>query len=94
MASGAPREAVVDAGCACSAAGDGVLAGVWQSVLDEFPDPLRLDADLRARTGMPLAASWNILRRPPMSATQIGITTRIQTWPRSPLGNDQPFGES
>jgi hypothetical protein len=28
-----------------SCAGDGVLAAVWQSVSDRYPDPVRLDAD-------------------------------------------------
>jgi hypothetical protein len=93
-ASGAPLAAVEEAVHACSDASDLVLAAVWQRVSDRYPDPVRLDADLRTRTGIPPVASWNILRRPPMSAGQIGITTRIQTWPSAPLGNDQPFGES
>jgi hypothetical protein len=94
IASVASRAAVAEAVRAYSAASDGVLAAVWQRVSDRYPDPVRLDADLRARAGIPPGASWDVLRRPPMSANQIGITTRIPTWPRSPLGNDQPFGES
>ena len=93
IASLAPLAAVEDAVHACSGAGDGVLAAVWQSVSDRYPDPVRLDADLRARAGIPPVASWDILRRPPMSANQIGITARIQNWPHSPPGDDQPHDE-
>jgi hypothetical protein len=84
----APLAAVADALHACSDARDGVLATVWQSLSDGYPDPVRLDAELRARAGMPPDASWDILRRLPMSATRIGVTTRIPNWPQSP-----PVGE-
>jgi hypothetical protein len=87
IASVAPLAAVEDAVQACSGAGDAVLAAVWQNVSDRYPDPVRLDADLRALAGIPPDASWNILRRPPMSATKIGITTRIPNWPPSPPGD-------
>ena len=93
IASLAPRPAVEDAVNVCSGAGDSVLAAVWQSVLDRYPDSVRLDADLRARAGIPPLASWDILRRTPMSANKIGITTRIQNWPHSPPGDDQPHDE-
>jgi hypothetical protein len=93
IASLAPLPAVEDAVNVCSGAGDSVLAAVWQSVLDRYPDSVRLDADLRARAGIPPLASWDILRRTPMSANKIGITTRIQNWPHSPQGDDQPRDE-
>jgi hypothetical protein len=80
----APIAAVADALHACSDAKDGVLTAVWQSLSDQYPDPVRLDADLRARAGIPADASWDTLRRLPMSATRIGVTTRIPNWPQSP----------
>src|ERR1700738_4222005 len=66
IASLATLAAVRDAVDACSGAMDGILAAVWQRVSDRYPDPLRLDADLRDRAGIPPLASWDILRRPPM----------------------------
>jgi hypothetical protein len=80
----APPAAVVDALHACSDARDGVLTIVWQSLSDNYPEPVRLDADLRARAGLPADASWDTLRRLPMSANRIGVTTRIPNWPPSP----------
>jgi hypothetical protein len=91
IASVAPLAAVEDAVHACSR--DSVLAAVWQSVSDRYPDPVRLDAELRARAGIPPAGSWDTLRRPPMSASKFGITARIQDWPHSPPGDDQPHDE-
>jgi hypothetical protein len=41
MASLAPMAAVEDADT-YSCAGDGVLAAVWESVSDRYPDPVRL----------------------------------------------------
>jgi hypothetical protein len=80
----APREAVADALDACADARDGVLTTVWQTLSDQYPDPVRLDSDLRARAGIPADARWDILRRLPMSATRIGITTRIPNWLQPP----------
>jgi hypothetical protein len=80
----APRAAVADAVQACAAARDSVLAAAWQSVSDRYPDPVPLDATLRAKAGIPAGANWDVLRRPPMSATNLGISSRIQNPPHLP----------
>jgi hypothetical protein len=89
MASVAPLAAVEAGVHACSDAGDGVMAAVWQTISDRYPGPVRLDADLRARAGLSLDASWDVLRRPPMNATHIGITARIPNWPQSPPPDEE-----
>jgi hypothetical protein len=91
LASLAPLAAIEDAVLACFGARDGALAAVWQSVSDRYPEPVRLDADLRARAGIPSAVSWDIIRRPPMSVNQIGITTRIQSFVP---GDHQPHDDA
>jgi hypothetical protein len=88
LASLAPMAAVEDAIYACTDARDAVLTAVWQSVSDRYPDPVRLDDDLRTRAGMPAAGSWDVLRRLPMSPNTIGITHRIKDWPPSPPGDE------
>jgi hypothetical protein len=80
----APRAAVEDALQACTAASDSALAAAWQSVSDRYPDPVPLDAALRAKAGIPAGTSWDVLRRPPMSATNLGISARIQNPPYLP----------
>jgi hypothetical protein len=80
----APKVAVEDAVQACTAASDTALAAAWQSVADRYPDPVALDAALRAKAGLPAEANWDVLRRPPMSVTNIGIATRIQNPPPPP----------
>jgi hypothetical protein len=93
IASRAPLAAIEDAVHACSGANDCLLTAVWQRISDRYPDPVRLDADLRAQAGIPPFASWDVLRRPPMSATHIGITARIQNWPHSPRDDERPHDD-